>query len=1377
MLSVVNVKEVSQPISHDTLSFGSSSSRSNVSNGGGLGPSPREPFDIFLEQSIDLETLFKEVPPCDATLSSGVQSAEVRQPSWEGYVRSDKSCFYVRGMIDKVRGSFLIDTGSTVSVLSDKVVEMIGRTSDLKPLVEKLTTASGEQLELKGKLDLDFQIEHLNFSQSFIVAEIDEAFGILGMDFLQENNANIKIGKRILKTTSGKLRLYKQTSRVCARLVLENSVEIPPRSEMFLNGYVDRASDGVVGIFEPNEKFITQGLLVGRTLVDTTTGRSTIPVMNIKDQPCKIRSDALMGSVQVVSGMSSLGENDGSDGTQGFNAKENGRLPEHLLPLVQNTSKNLSPEEKQKVSTLISEFGDIFVGPDGQLGQTNLAEHYIDTGDTKPFKLPARRIPMFKRPIVEKEVDRMLEQGVIEPSTSPWNSPICLVTKPDGSCRFCIDLRALNAVTKLDAYPLPRADETLDRLAGSKYFSTLDLASGYWQLKLNEFDRPKTAFRIPGKGHFQFKVTCFGLKNAAGSFERLMEIVLQGLQHEKCLVYLDDVIIKGETFEEALSNLRDVFLRFRQSNLRLKPSKCKLFREEVVFLGHLVSKRGVTCNPAKVEVIRSWPQPQNKTQIRQFVGLVNYYRRMIPFCADRVQPLTKLTKKNIDFVWGKEQEAAFNDMKTCLTTSPILGFPQENGGPLICDTDASGFAIGGVLSQIQEGEERVIAYGSHALNPAQQQYCTTKRELYAVVYFLQHFKQYLLGRKFILRCDHAPLKWLCSFREPEGILARWLSIIGPFDFEIQYRPGRLHSNVDPLSRIPSRKCVYPDCADCNGSGKDDAVVPKLQMPRDDPLMSVSSKTIASVSDDAEERTPNWLGAWTRAELKRMQEKDAAISELLVLKQEHRDKPPRADIRCKNSDTIGLWMQWEILHLKDELLYRKWLDKAGREIDQLVAPQEIRRKIFTELHGQRYAGHLGRDRTTSAVRNRFYWPNMGKDLKRWCRECDSCARAKPGPGRGRAPIQHISAFQPMSVMAVDILGPLVTTRNGNNYIIVCGDYYTKWKEAFAVPDHQAMTVADKLITEVFLRFGFPSQLHSDQGREFESQLFKSMCTLLGVDKTRTCPYNPKSDGMIERYNRSLLTMLSMFVNDNHDDWDEQLPYVMAAYRATEHKSTSCTPNLLMLNRETTCPLDLMVGYPPGQEPQECHVAYVEWVRQTMRGAHELAFEALGQAATRQSRYYNRDIDHRKFSKGDWVWRHYTPKANQKLGLAWDGPYLVLDVLTAWIYKIQKSSTTAPVNVHVDHLKPYEGSGQPRDWTIEEDNPGDPDDPEPPDTDDEYSTDGEADATLVAAESEPELGLEKESAPGATSNRTETAIPYVPRSRRERRVKPREVFSPS
>ena len=264
-----------------------------------------------------------------------------------------------------------------------------------------------------------------------------------------------------------------------------------------------------------------------------------------------------------------------------------------------------------------------------------------------------------------------------------------------------------------------------------------------------------------------------------------MEVVLRGLQYEKCLVYLDDIIVMGKDFKTALENLKSVFLRLRQAPLQLKVSKCKLFQKKVVFLGHLVSQDGITGDPEKLQANESWPQPQDKSEIRSFLGLVGYYRKMVPAFAEIALPLTRLTKKNAKFLWGSEQQTAFLKLKQCLISPPIIGFPLESGGSFVIDTDASGYAIGCVLSQYQDNMERVIAYGSHTLNVAQQNYCTIKRELYSVVYFLQHYKQYLLGRRFILRTDHAPLLWLCNFWEPSGILARWLSILGAYDFQIE----------------------------------------------------------------------------------------------------------------------------------------------------------------------------------------------------------------------------------------------------------------------------------------------------------------------------------------------------------------------------------------------------------------------------------------------------------------------------------------------------------------------------------------------------------------------------------------------------------------
>ena len=394
-----------------------------------------------------------------------------------------------------------------------------------------------------------------------------------------------------------------------------------------------------------------------------------------------------------------------------------------------------------------------------------------------------------------------------------------------------------------------------------------------------------------------------------------------------------------------------------------------------------------------------------------------------------------------------------------------------------------------------------------------------------------------------------------------------------------------------------------------------------------------------------------------------------------------------------------------------------------------------------------------------MKKRFYWPGMSEDVARWCQECQLCTGRKPGPGKGKSALKQIKVYQPMSVVAVDILGPLPRTNNGNEYIIVCGCYYTKWKEAFAVPNQTAATVADKLVQEVFLKLGVPAQLHTDQGRNFESDLFKAICDLLGVEKTRTVPYNPKSDGMIERFNRTLATMLSMFVDENKTDWDDHLPYVMAAYRATQHKSTGVTPNLLMLNRELNFPLDLMVGPPPNQRMEECPIKYVEWVRQAMTEAFVFTHGQLGLAAKRQKNNYDRGLKPREYNEGSWVWRWYPPLANQKLGLGWVGPYLVIKRLSYLTYRIQKNRESSPIVVLVDHLKPFVGTKHPRNWLSE-----------PrilPSTGRVEIQQG-----VPTGESVP-LNQETE---GEGPQGTFNEIPVQIRSRRERVVKPREVYSP-
>ena len=495
-------------------------------------------------------------------------------------------------------------------------------------------------------------------------------------------------------------------------------------------------------------------------------------------------------------------------------------LHEHRSPpdrdiahLLDQTSRDLDTTQQSHLADVLLQYSDLFPTPGSTLtGHTDAVEHKIDTGDSLPIRCAPRRMSPQKMKKEEECVTELLTGGQIEPSDSPWSSPVVLVTKKDGGTRFCVDYRCLNDVTVKDAYPLPRIDDTLDMLAGKQWFSTLDLASGYWQVSLSQETRVKTAFATHS-GIFQFRVMPFGLCNAPATFERLMDWVLQGLWWSCCLVYLDDIISLGSTFDSALANLALIFERLRSYGIQLKSTKCHLFRSSVPFLGHIVGRRGLECDPSKIEDVKSWPVPDCLKSVCQFLGFVGYYRHFILNFADVATPLVTLTGKDVPFVWDAGCSTAFSVLRAALIHSLILAFPTETGQHIL-DTDASNFDMGGVLNQIQDDVERVVAYCSRALRPSQRRYCTTKREMLAAVAMCIQFRSYLRGAKLILHTDHKSLVWLHRFKDTEGMMARWLHAPQQFQFSIIHQPGRDHGNADGLSTVPGspcRQCTRLDC--------------------------------------------------------------------------------------------------------------------------------------------------------------------------------------------------------------------------------------------------------------------------------------------------------------------------------------------------------------------------------------------------------------------------------------------------------------------------------------------------------------------------------------------------------------------------------------
>ena len=463
-----------------------------------------------------------------------------------------------------------------------------------------------------------------------------------------------------------------------------------------------------------------------------------------------------------------------------------------------------------------------------------------------------------------------------------------LVRKRDGSVRWCIDLCKLNDVTVKDCYPLALLQDCIDALEGCRYFTTLDMASGYYQLEVAEEDRDKTAF-VTKYGLFSFRRMPFGLCNAPATFSRSISLVLRGLTWKSVIAFLDDVVVLGRDFDSHMVNLSDVLRRFEQYGMKLKPMKCQLLQDSVVFLGRLVSREGVQVPPGEITRIGNWGVPLCKRDVQSFIGVLNFHRGHIPKFALVAKPLYDVMGPSTTFCWGTEQEKAFDALRQKLMEAPVLAYP--NSDVFILYTDASNHAIGAELLQVQNGVERLIGFVSFVIDSAQRNYCTTRKELLAVVRFTRHFKHYLLGRRFTLRTDHNSLLWLMGFKNIEGQLARWIEELAVYNMEILHRPGKDHVNADGLSRIPdplvqcnyySYGCDVQDlpCGACKYCVRVNEQWDRFHDEVDD-IVPLAVRHIAQDESDTEtHENVTWVEKYTTQDLRKMQLEDDTTAQLI-----------------------------------------------------------------------------------------------------------------------------------------------------------------------------------------------------------------------------------------------------------------------------------------------------------------------------------------------------------------------------------------------------------------------------------------------------------------------------------------------------------------
>ena len=1201
-----------------------------------------------------------------------------------------------------------IDSGAMLCLMQKKVFDLFPKGFlTLKPFHGIVQGVSGSPVKVYGIVEVPYVIDGYTYITKTVIADCAPRI-LLGMNFLRNHRAIVNYDSGEMSIGSHTFLLTKKTNTRCTKLVLVNNLTVGKHSEQVVMLKAPRKKHQIAAttMVTPIHKTTQSGLVFGNTLskpnddghvMATVINPTTVPIHLDKGCPVALAMPVTTVAAQLPDHAKT--EEDSSPEA----------LPSHVEALIENA--NLSHDESERLRAVLQRHANVFAPPTGPTTITSEVQHEIDTGDERPIRLRTRRLPIAQQELATEEVNKMLKSKVIEESDSPWAAPIVLVKKKDGTVRFCVDYRKLNSITRKDSYPLPNIDDTLASLAGAKYFCALDLASGYWQVPLSETAKPKSAF-VTKDGLFQFKVMPFGLCNAPATFERLMERVLKGHLGTRCLVYIDDVIVFGPDFTSTLNNLDIVLQALNSANLQLKSKKCDLFKTEILYLGFKISGQGVSPDPRKTSAVENWPKPCNVSDIRTFLGFASYHRRFIKNFAGIADPLTRLTKKKSIFQWTETEQFAFDTLKQALITAPMMHHPAPKA-PFILDTDASAYAIGGQLSQVVDGVERVVAYASQTLSKSQRNYCTTNRELLAVVQMIRHYRHYLYGRKFLLRTDHSSLRWLLNYKDADGMLSRWLTRLSEYDFEIEYRPGKQHLNADGLSRCHS--CKNQACPGFMGlppptprktrsvklaSPIKQTLPMKVELNTVDcpapPKNSNEANAVKSLEDKINELP--WLKDFSMLDIKSAQRQDTHIKPVIKWIEDG-TKPDTMMLAPHSEETKALASRWNHLSVNtDGILIKTGLtSRSSIPIIQIVLPTALREVVLHQLHDLRVSGHLGINRTIARVQQRFYWPGCSLDVARWCAACTICAARKGKPGPGRVPMTSLPTGAPFERIAVDILDTRKLTSRKFQYILVISDYFTKYTDAFPLRRHTAPVVADTIMRRWIAYHGVPKQLHSDQGTEFEGHLIKALSKLLGFAKIRTSPYRPQSDGQVERFNRSLLNMLSAFVSDRANDWDEHLPYVLMAYRSSRHSSTGCTPYSMTYGRECTMPVDLLFPDPTVPSApnlanhKSCGPEYVEYIRRLIQTSHTFARDHLHRASVRQKKGYDAYAkDRPKFQPGDLVRYYYPPsKTTNKFARPWIGPFLIQERVTPVDYRIVLVSDQKKIRVvHIDNLKPYE-----------------------------------------------------------------------------------------
>lgn len=871
-------------------------------------------------------------------------------------------------------------------------------------------------------------------------------------------------------------------------------------------------------------------------------------------------------------------------------------------------------------------------------GITNVSEHQIYL---KPGTIPAKQryypISPHKLKILHEIVDELIAKGLVEESTSAWSSPVLLVEKKSGGFRMAVDYRKLNSCTVPYAYPVPYMRDIFKRMKSGYFLSTIDLESGFYQIKMEESSKPYTAFTVPMRGLLQFKVMPFGLTNAPATFQHAMNTILRPVIGKTSEVYFDDIPTYSENFGKHVSHMDEVFTLLFNANMKINRKKSKFLQPYVECLGHIIGQGELHVSDKKIRIVKDFPPPRSVKQVRSFLGLINFYRTFIDKCAEKSEPLNRLLRKDIKFVWSEDCQKAFEELKEHLIHYPILRCPDFEL-PFEIHVDASLVGLGAVLIQRFDRKEHPIAYASKTLTKPERNYSVTERECLAIIFGLEHYREYVDGTHFIIITDHAPLTWLRSLKNPTGRLARWIAKIDQFQFTIYYRKGKDMALPDALSRIPYN---FIEGEIFDEEERDVIKICAIDIP-DQP--------------DFDHITDAWYNT-LRENIK-----------------SHSDSYPH-------------------FRIDGNKIYKIAQNRVTkRDVEKLVVPSDFRPKLMEHFHSSLVGAHFGAKRTFNKIQEKYYWPNMILDIKKYVKSCLLCQQYKAS---NSTPVglmaDYPRMFCPGKAYSVDIVGPLPMTARKNRFIVTAVDISSRWIVASPLRSATGQNIWKFLLNNIILEFGNPDFILCDNASNLKNSKFlNEQCKKFNIDLRSIPLYSPRQN-MVERHHRSLNTALSIFARDSHRNWDETLPYVLFAMRNTISEATGFSPALLTFGRNLQMPYELFKTSENGNLLEFKADEYLRQLDEDLLNTFLKAKDSIEKSQKRQAHSYNLRRKEPDFNVGNLVWRKNHAKSAAGDGLtkkfmpAYIGPAVVVELLSPSQVRLETPNGKDLGRWHVEQLK--------------------------------------------------------------------------------------------